>query len=455
MIELHQTQYPGTENKPKRAVFIGLDFGTAFTKVVIAGTSDSFAIKLRPKFSGIDAYLQPGLMAQDTSGKYHLLDGKVEGKITQNLKLTLMQVPDNPLAKANVATFLSLVLQRARSEFMEAHKDKFRNLRLDWHLNIGLPAENFDNKALRDSFKEVANTAWVLSILNCSLEQKSHEISKDIANNSNILRDNEFNGIRSEFIHPDKIGILPEVQAETVCYATSRSRNDGLHLLVDVGAGTLDVNVFALVRPGNADDRYVSHCAKVYKLGTVFLAMHRLNELHKNAMTDKSSFPNYFTEYALIPGRKELAKKLKVDIKVIKVIDRTFLNEVGMKIWDAINEVRQKYDNRVHPWRSKPLPTFLAGGGSLDEGYIDQLNLVDSHRIRYGYAGLDIRPLPKPAQLNLPGNLDNSFHRLAVAFGLAMDLVNLGDFIPTNQLPPPIQPKVTNFQDNYLSKEFT
>jgi hypothetical protein len=113
MLEACHTQYPGSNGVQSQRLFVGLDFGTAYTKVVIARSSDSFAVKLRPALGGIDGYLQPGLFTQDADGRHRLLDAPDDGRSLQNLKLVLMQRPENPnqLAMANAAVFLGLVLQ--------------------------------------------------------------------------------------------------------------------------------------------------------------------------------------------------------------------------------------------------------------------------------------------------------------------------------------------------------
>jgi hypothetical protein len=64
------TQYPQTDDSPLRFVVIGLDFGTAFTKVVIADKSDSYAVRLRPDLTGLDSYLLPGLLRKNEERVY-------------------------------------------------------------------------------------------------------------------------------------------------------------------------------------------------------------------------------------------------------------------------------------------------------------------------------------------------------------------------------------------------
>ena len=43
-IELHNSQYPGSKKKGKQTIRFGLDFGTAFTKVVFNVQPEFYAI---------------------------------------------------------------------------------------------------------------------------------------------------------------------------------------------------------------------------------------------------------------------------------------------------------------------------------------------------------------------------------------------------------------------------
>lgn len=456
MIELHQTQYPGTDNKPKRAIFVGLDFGTAFTKVVIAGTSDSYAIKLRPHLRGIDAYLQPCLLGIDANGHFHLVDKVTDAAVMHNLKLALIEDPLSIEARSNAAIYLALVLQQARQHFLWEYKDILHNNQLVWHLNIGLPATTYDKRNLKDSFYAVAEIAWMLSVLNFSNYPSLNLVAKSLLNDTNnidlIISPDE----KNRLIHKDRLGILPEVQAITVSYATSQQRRDGLHLLVDVGAGTLDLNLFALVGLKN-DDRYVSHHADVLPLGSVYLSRHRIKKLKNNHLTNADKSLNCYNEYNALLGRRELSSLLKLTIEDIELIDGTFLNEVGSTIYHAMANLKIKTGNSVHRWRESVLPAFLAGGGSLDEAYHGRLRLVNRDMKANGMAGLDIRPLPLPSRLkdfDVP-EPDQDFHRIAVAYGLTYDLINIGDFIPTSQIPYKTTSDTEKREAYYILKEYT
>ena len=454
MIELHQTQYPGTENKPKRAIFVGLDFGTAYTKVVIAGASDSFAIKLRPELSGIDTYLQPGVLTISNNGVYQLTSGREQDSYVDNLKLALIQQPDSSSARINAAVFLACVLQKARKRFMEEQTGIFGNYHLVWHLNIGLPAANYEDEALKNAFHRIAELGWMLSALDRPLTTKDEGFLKGILQPPQSATDPVLDTARDRFIHTERVGILPEVQAVTVSYAASRSRQNCLHLLVDVGAGTLDINLFGLVDLGT-EHRYVCHAAKVLPLGAVYLAQHRLKQFKERGLIINTSDADQFSTLASLPTRGELSRQFNIVEDDIECMDGSFLNQVGTNICDTINDVRRKYGNKVFPFFNRPLPTFLGGGGAEDPAYIGRVKKVSKDTTTKTQKGLAINKLPMPERLQMPGLSANHFHRLAVAYGLTHDIVNLGDFINLGNGSVEYEIQAPSYRENFIAKELT
>lgn len=454
MIELHQTQYPGTDNKPKRAIFVGLDFGTAYTKVVIAGASDSFAIKLRPELSGIDAYLQPGVLTISNNGVYQLASGREQSSYVDNLKLALIQQPDNSSARINAAVFLACILQKARKRFMEEQTGIFGNYQLVWHLNIGLPAANYEDVALKNAFHWIAELGWMLSVLDRPLTTKDEGFLKGILQPPKSATDPVLDTARDRFIHTERVGILPEVQAVTVSYAASRSRQNCLHLLVDVGAGTLDINLFGLVDLGT-EHRYVCHAAKVLPLGAVYLAQHRLKQFQEKGLITNSSLANQFSTLASLPTRGELARQFRISEDKIERMDGPFLNQVGTSICDAINDIRRKYGNRVFPFFSQPLPAFIGGGGAEDPAYTGRLKKVSKDTTTAVQKGLAINKLPMPERILMPDLSADHFHRLAVAYGLTHDVVNLGDYINLGKGALEYEILAPSYRENFIAKELT
>jgi hypothetical protein len=323
---------------------------------------------------------------------------------------------------------------------------------LVWHLNIGLPAANIDNDPLKTAFLRVTELGWVLSVLERPLAVAEISILQKIEREKNSFSDSVFKSARERFLHPGRIGIVPEVQAMTVSYTASPSCQKCLHLLVDVGAGTLDINVFALVDLA-ADDRYVCHEAKVLPLGTAYLAKHRLEYLKTNGLIKNKIYAEGFTKLAALPTRSEISKQFGVDEGDIECWDGPFLNEVGACICNAVNEVRRRYGKAVFPFFTKPLPTFLGGGGSEDSAYLGRLKKASKDMTGAVQKGLDISKLPMPDRLRMPGVSSDKFHRLAVAYGLTHDVINLGDYIDLGKGAIQYKIQSPSYRDNFISKE--
>lgn len=446
------TQYSGGENRSQRYVVTGLDFGTAFTKVVIADKSDSYAVRLRQELSGIDAYLQPGLLRRCSDGAYALAESKSDQGVLDNLKLGLIQHPTDPAMIANAAGFLALVLQRARLEFMQKQADIFRQNRLDWHLNIGLPAESYDNRALVDAFGAVARAAWTLSVSASRIDPaRALVAARDaLSPEAGTAR---YAPVADRLLDPERVQVIPEVVAETVSYARSPLRNDGLHLLIDVGAGTLDVNAFNLF-DHQGDDRYALFLPKVEPLGSAYLARHRIAQLREKCLAPDRSGALLGDEYGGWLPREELESRLGLRRGTIAGLDGPFLNRVGHVLWDdVLLKILKDYGREIHDW-TRPVPTFLAGGGSADAAYRERVDQVSRGMQRIGKGGLAVRPLPMPDRFRHQGNLGGHFHRLAVAYGLAHDPLDLGDFIPHSQIPRVTRrDEKSSWTDRYVSAD--
>lgn len=50
---------------------------------------------------------------------------------------------------------------------------------------------------------------------------------------------------------------------------------------------------------------------------------------------------------------------------------------------------------------------------------------------------------------------DGIFHRLAVAYGLAHDPLNLGDYLPPDDAAPSAPPPTSDYRDNFVGQEQT
>jgi len=250
---------PGADGA-ERDIIIGLDFGTACTKAIIG--DDILQTAYAVPFGELAYDGHPYLIATRVYAAGGSDDGSLSletGQISvDDLKIKLLGDPHRPLlavkeSKLQATTldccvgYLALVLREVVAWFLETHADAYRNANLAWQLNIGLPSRSYDNKELKETYFLLALAAWRAAVhvgpitvtsARDALE-KSRDDIRNLENGVDVATD-------ENHLHPDDIGVVPEVIAEVVGYARSNLRREGTHLLVDVGASTVDVATFVL-----------------------------------------------------------------------------------------------------------------------------------------------------------------------------------------------------------------
>lgn len=142
---------------------------------------------------------------------------------------------------------------------------------LDWSLNVGVPSGTPETRsrdeppreALRAAFRRAANAGWRLSLRDAPIRLKDAEQT-----------------LRSEEQADIDIDLFPEVIAGAYGYARSEERRDGLHLMMDVGAGTVDACLFRL-RTKDEVENWPLLEARVERLGTAELHERRIAALRR------------------------------------------------------------------------------------------------------------------------------------------------------------------------------
>src|ERR1700728_4370203 len=147
------TQFEGPDNRGKRDIVIGLDFGTSSTKVVIQDpeTRDAWAVPFEGSGLLENSYLLPSRISIDKDGFGSFGDDKSIAE----LKIRLMTAPDEPIedtrsqespptASQLCVLYLALVLQQVRGWFLRTKGDAYRTFQLVWQLNIGIPSNALD-----------------------------------------------------------------------------------------------------------------------------------------------------------------------------------------------------------------------------------------------------------------------------------------------------------------------
>ena len=167
--------------------------------------------------------------------------------------------------------FLALALREAREWFLQKQKTLYGNLDLRWTFNIGLPSADFANEALCKVYDMVAQAAWALSVRKGALYLQAASEILDSPGRSDQVNER---GGRNPVHSRSRSG------SRGICEVNA-SAEEGLHLLVDVGATTLDVCSFVLHKTADYHNNYALLTADVRDLGASILYSERVSAVRK------------------------------------------------------------------------------------------------------------------------------------------------------------------------------
>jgi len=430
----------------RRYLTVGLDWGTSATKVVIRDPygpgSPTYLVDFGQYGAEENSHLLPSALSVSDQGRV-LFGGNRDGTSVTELKVHLMRHPRESLPVAIdaqprelAALYIAAVLRYARRWLMKKYADRYRGYKLVWEFNLGIPAATHDNEDVRALFKDLARVGWGMS------RQDKMSVA-DARRAYGALARGEF----ESGIHEDLVSVIPEVAAQVAGYARSSLRRPGLHVLVDVGASTLDLAGFMLTEQ-EGEDRFGILEAGVYSLGAFQLERDRLPDLKAlgRDVINADAYGEWADDMARrcrdpmrkVPSiRGYFPKVVRENIgwSDIKNIDRTFREDCYTTIRALIADLRNNRAPKGKRWK-EGLPIFLAGGGRNVEVYRDALREVDHWREDYLTAApFDIRELPSLEDLTAPGLDPAHEHRFSVAYGLSYPGDDIGEIKPPHEIP--------------------
>lgn len=398
-------------------IVVGLDFGTSVTKVVVR-TPDlpgerAVPVDFRNVGQEDNTFLIPSQMWL-TEGRVCRLSKTEAAESIADLKVGLFEHRElgpesngeslgalDPEALATA--YLALVLIRVQRWFMESQRDVIGHFTsFNWSFNLGVPSPHVGDSPQSRRFLRVGAAAWMLA--EDSLGRGQDDVSLTEA--SACLEQAE--KMQGQGGSHDQLtcdfAIVPEIVAAAVGYARSNERNDGLHMMIDVGASTMDVCSFLLgTRQG--DDKYSLCTADVDFLGMV-------------------EFEGCSTGREKADLNERCSRMLRLAVRELRTEKAPYES-----VWTPGNA----------------LPVLLIGGGSKEAFYrdlVDGLELAIWDRFRVNNGGVTQPTLPVP---NTVTHERAEFHRLAVAWGLSYRRDDIGDIIPPEQVGS-VQPIKRSFK---------
>lgn len=423
------TQFPGHQPGEKTDLVFGLDFGTSCTKAVIRSpfVMRSRAVAVRwSAGDGDSKYFLSTVLCENSRGELSI--DETAGKCHADLKIRLMDESGDPDVRARAAAYLGYALRIARQWVLGAQKDAWGRFRLRWALNLGIPSAGYDDAEIRAAFETVARAAWRLSLQPSSL---TLDAATDAIGDANKEVDSEI-----------RVEVVPEIAAEVVGYAQSKWRRDGLHVMVDVGASTIDICGFVLHAPEDSD-RYELLTALVKRLGVHELYLRRKRAIEKSGGRMRSDAPTALDPFGAIPeaGHNCIDAPMQSLRDELDTLDEQYAKECENAIMQVLGDLRKHRDPHSRAW-SSGLPVFLAGGGS-QFGLMKKSMRRVHERLTSGTntKGIDERKLPMLDE-NVPAEIST---RLGVACGLSFDKLDIGMIIRPSEIesvhPMPERPR--------------
>ena len=439
-----------------RELVLGLDFGTSTVKAVFGDSSigrhgRSFAVPFR-KDQGLASYLLPCRLYQ-RSGVFSLKKG---GRVYSDLKLGLLANDTSVECQQRVVAFLALVIRQARAWLFTQHASIYKSSNLVWKLSVGLPSESHFASREAPLFELLGIAAWILA--------GSTATTLDApAVASALSRARQLQAGDAPVSYEDvEASVVPEIAAQIYGYVASEqfdrdAPND--FMMVDVGAGTVDVSLFH-VKPGRGrkwDFEFYTTVVKPY--GAINLHRHRLDWWESAIQKDYPGLGGLIS--AIADGRKVsdiqagLPARLEdyfTDSTVAFMnpddhVDTVFFKKIFSQVfhdgyWKASTGhlTRNELNN---------IPVYLCGGGSRHSLY-QKLTKANSHHSFYSWMKVNFRALNKPSNLDAPGLSRLDFDRLSVAYGLSF--LDVGKVVKAIPRPQQLSATSDTWRDNYIDK---
>lgn len=455
-----RTQVRAEPGGEEREVVVGLDFGTACTKVTIGDDAigEVYAVPFGSLAHKGHPYLLATRIYADHDGRLSLQDGALK---IDDLKIKLLAGPNNGVFSSNETNanasaldictgYLALVLREVLNWFLNNHGASYRDCTLIWQVNIGVPSRSYDNKSQLATYRTLALSAWRAAVQDEPVTIESSRIAvakcRQILGGPKTQQDIATTG---PYLHPEDVGVIPEVIAEVVAYARSDLRREGTHLLVDVGASTLDVATFVL-HTKDGDDQFSLLTTEVQKLGAYVLHRQRISVVAEQAEANLTKILEQADGISPLPA---LASYLPVDAKTLESIDQPFRAQCHRLVSKTVRETRIHRNAKAYVWdKGGELPVFICGGGRSLPVYVESVRSAVESVAPHTHA--DLLSLPKPNNFRADDLALDEYDRLAVACGLSTRQDRIGEVIP----PAAIEDlgrevRKTDYSDRFVGKE--
>jgi hypothetical protein len=393
----------------KSFAIVGLDFGTAYTKACIRVRNRAYVVHWDGAANLPNSFLLPSVLSILPEGAC-VLGPAAKGRLVSNIKMGLIggMLPES---RIHAVVFVALATRYIRSWMFSEHRDVVEGFELIWKLNMGLPARSWDNSNLCADYRGIALAGWNLGL-------KPGDITLESAQSA--LQEDADPQVRTQpEVDQGGVAVFPEFGAQVHSYRSTAQRQKDLHLLLDIGAGTVDIVTFHI---GDEEGEEVNCIldALVKNHGThVLLGYRALAGSLTNSIWEDSA-----TGY----NRIEFESAFKLRSGCLRQVQDEFADQLHLAIRKIFHETKSyRYPNS--PAWTEGIPFFLTGGGGPIDAYRDAVSRCAKDRKMIKLA------LPIPLDVDLGRMVPDHFHRVSVAHGLSFLAENLTRTLRRSEVP--------------------
>lgn len=397
----------------RKHLVIGLDFGAAFSKVVIGDKRVKYAVPFAEFLhsdnqAAANPYLLPSMLNIDDNNLCHLSSTENSNSLTQNLKFPLLDNSYTNEELLRLAAYLALVFRASTGWLLTRYKKRYSGSKICWSVNAGLSVAGDSNSELPAIYKQVLHTAWVISVLPGPITL--NRLEQYMAANESVF--DAFPALyRSRIINQDSIKIFTGCSAQICGYVHWKNCCDDLHMLIDVGAATINIATFMVDK--KCEDKCKLYACVVEPIGVAYL----LKKRYENLQLPENKI-NLFKD---IPANDVFSQTHDLTEKDIKFADTLYSGEAVRLINKVMAITKNQYCSDASSWQSG-VQTLTYGGGARLEIFQNIINRLAGKSPPHKITSIKLTPPDDFIAENLP---EDSYDRLSVAYGLSFEAADI------------------------------
>jgi hypothetical protein len=407
---------------------VGLDFGTAFTKACVQVRNSSYVVHWNGCVKTSVSFLLPSVFSALGDGTC-LLGASAGARQYSDIKMALLGEPTNEDRLA-ATVFIALATRYIRSWLFSEHRDVVEGFLLDWSMNVGLPASSWDDPKACELYEQLALAGWRLSAAPGAITFEAAQAVLSTIENGETPMPGQ--------VSAESVATFPEFGAQIHSYRSSAQRQRDLHLLIDVGAGTVDIVTFHIGEDSDSEINCILE-PLVKKSGTHILLAYRAQA---GALLNRK-----WEDSATRLDQRKFESTFGLKIGVLDGVQDQFAEMLHLSIRRVLHLTKSNRYETSPAW-VQGVPYFFSGGGRNVDSYREAIRRSKKERNLIEMS----LPTPEGIVLGKMGAVD--FHRLSVAHGLSYPSLNLARTLRRSEVPDlrRVSRSSEDYRDRYIEK---